>query len=234
MSFLLRRLETTQTIGSLLKHLRKSANRTLLEMSQATKIQQKHLKALEADAWGSLPEPVYTRQLLRMYATALGGDANYVLSRFEKERGTCDILTPVRLPRKKIRLAGLFSPHRLFASFGVLLLFLGAGVYMTSAISAMRRAPTLEVMSPEEGFVSNAASVRVSGKTEPETHVRINGQTVLSTQDGSFDTSVVLERGVNMITIEARRRHSKPTQVWRRVLLHLPEHASRPLSPQIP
>ena len=42
---------------------------------------------------------------------------------------------------------------------------------------------------------------------------------VLPAKDGSFDTEVILERGLNVITIEGSKRYSRTTTVHRRVIL---------------
>src|SRR6185436_2871130 len=83
--------------------------------------------------------------------------------------------------------------------------------------------PPLIVISPADGIETGAAALTVSGKTEREVLVRINGERVGLRGDGTFTAEVNLQQGVNVIKISAQKPHSGERVLFRRVLL---DHAT--------
>ena len=53
---------------------------------------------------------------------------------------------------------------------------------------------------------------------DDDTTVVINGETVIISEDNTFTTEVDLIRGLNVVTIEAKRRYSRPAVIYRRVV----------------
>ncbi|MEE9231591.1 MAG: hypothetical protein V3U86_12885 [Acidobacteriota bacterium] len=63
--------------------------------------------------------------------------------------------------------------------------------------------PVLSIQYPPEMFVSPHAQVELRGKTEGGVRVKVNGQKVTVAPDGSFEHTLSLKEGVNLVTIEA-------------------------------
>lgn len=83
--------------------------------------------------------------------------------------------------------------------------------------------PELIITSPSEGFITNKASITVSGTTndanKPVT-VTVNGKSVTVNGDGSFSTSVDLSgEGSHVITITATDAAGKTTTITRNIKL---------------
>jgi len=76
------------TLGPLLRETRRRRAVTLLDVSQATRINPAYLEALEAENWEVLPAPVYVRGFAKSYGRFLGLDTDLVRS-----------LVPKNLPR---------------------------------------------------------------------------------------------------------------------------------------
>ncbi|HTX92707.1 MAG TPA: helix-turn-helix domain-containing protein, partial [Anaerolineales bacterium] len=60
------------TIGRQLKKAREARNLSIEKVTQATLLRARHIEALEADDFESLPSPVQARAFLRIYAEFLG------------------------------------------------------------------------------------------------------------------------------------------------------------------
>ena len=60
--------------------------------------------------------------------------------------------------------------------------------------------PTLSLDSPSDGFITERATVTVSGTTEPDAALSINGISVTVESDGSFSCVIALVEGENTIT----------------------------------
>ena len=78
--------------GSNLADLRELAGLTREDMERITKVNQRHLRSIEADDYASLPVRVYVRGFIQEYARALGLDRDRVSSEFlrlyDGHRGT--------------------------------------------------------------------------------------------------------------------------------------------------
>jgi flagellar biosynthesis protein FlhG len=81
----------TEFSGPLLRQIREAVGVELREIAERSKIGMAYLQALESEAFGKLPAPVYVRGFLAEYARALGLDAERVkqtyLDRYRAARG---------------------------------------------------------------------------------------------------------------------------------------------------
>ncbi len=219
MSFLIRQLEDPETIGAKLKQMRRRLAIPIEEAAHRTRIQKRYLKALEADAFCNLPEPIYTRNFLRTYVKMLGGDVNYFLKRYDEECGTCDVLVdPLRLPRKKVAWFKFLVAHRILKTLIIAVLGLGITGYIGWQIQSVLKPPVITVYEPMDGIATDKARVNVTGKTNEQVELFVNGSQVLPDASGYFSTVVDLERGLNIITIEGSKRYSRKAIFYRTVV----------------
>lgn len=79
--------------------------------------------------------------------------------------------------------------------------------------------PKLEISEPSDGAEVKGGDkkIRVSGKTDPENSVSINGITAILNSEGNFSKDVSLNDGENNITIEALNEVGNKTTEQRRV-----------------
>lgn len=63
--------------------------------------------------------------------------------------------------------------------------------------------PKLEIQEPSDNSRTNKDDVKVSGQTDKETSIRINGQPIITDSEGKFTTMVRLKDGENKILIVA-------------------------------
>jgi hypothetical protein len=77
-------------IGESLRRARSDRGLGLEEVSDATKIRVRYLRALENEDWGALPAPAYARGFLRTYASYLGLDADVLVEELRRTVGDAD------------------------------------------------------------------------------------------------------------------------------------------------
>lgn len=220
MSFAVRKIEQTgASLGQKLKALRHDRGFNVSQVAASTRIHPKIIAALEADRFDKLPEPIYTRNFLRNYVRELGGDEHYFLQCFEDACGTCDLIDPMLLPREKVRRARFLVTPRIFRN--VLLVGLACLVlaYLGFEVRRILIPPTIEITSPTDGQTTGSPLVTVHGRVFEQAEVTVNGETILINKDGSFEAEVDLDRGLNMIVVQAKKRYSKTSTVFRRVVL---------------
>lgn len=73
-------------LGEQLRSARESRGLSLTDVAELTHVRQEYLKALEEGRYGDLPEDVYARNFVRLFAQAVGVDTERALSAYQSER----------------------------------------------------------------------------------------------------------------------------------------------------
>lgn len=208
------------SIGEQLRTARTCRGITIAMASHTLLIPEKYLRELEANRWHSIPETLYRELFLKSYATYLGLEWENVKSQYVAEcrlfdeearferlhaapslRSISFVVAPNLM--KTIALAAIIS-----AGFAYLL-FLG---YRTTI------PPVLAVLSPAQDMTVTTDHIVIIGTTLPTSHVTINGENVILSPNGSFEQSLILTEGMNIITVSAAKKYSKEYTIERRVL----------------
>ena len=71
-----------ETLGRFFQHAREQQGLSLDQIASQTRIQQRHLQALEEEDFASLPAKVFTKGFVRSYARSLGLDEDEALQLF--------------------------------------------------------------------------------------------------------------------------------------------------------
>ncbi len=218
MAFVIRKLQEGVTLGEKLREMRQAAHLTLSELTKLTKIQKRFLEAFEKGDYESLPAPLYARQYLKTLVQTLGVDVSYYLELFEKERGTCDCIAHARLPRQRTRAKQLRLTGKAMRMTITLVVITLVVVYLGNQIFSLLQPPSLIVWEPEDGMIAPSPTITISGQTEEGVFLFVNKQKIVLEQGGTFHAEIILERGVNIIEFEARKRYSRPSVEYRRVI----------------
>jgi cytoskeletal protein RodZ len=146
-------------IGALLKNERQRRGLDLDLISEITRIRPHILKALENEAWGSLPAPIIVKGFVRSYAHALGLDEGEVLALYKKVAPVASTLPkplgePVR--SRKTLLAVLIV---------ILVSIVSTYFWWKEYLPGKRISVSSQVIHPEE-----PASSPVAESVEPEAY----------------------------------------------------------------
>lgn len=194
---------------------------SLREVELATKIRGNYLIQIEAGAWRSLPNDVYTRGFVRTYAEFLGLDARAIVKAYELERGG-------RPQRPSAKRPGLepekrfYLTSRLLTVVGVVALIAGVAAYLSWQFSALAAPPRIDLNSPEDNQVVYGSLVDVSGFASGGADVFINDSPILTDGNGNFSEKLALQDGVNTIKITAKSKLGKISEETRNILAKLP------------
>lgn len=219
MVFVMRKLDKTPgTLGEKLRALRRGQAVSLEMIEARTHIQRRYLMALEQGRYDDLPAPMYTRNFIRAYARELKADENYFIELYEEECGRCDLVDPMRLPRQRVRKMRFFVWNRLVKFSGLAFVMLLIFGYLGWQIQSIVAPPRVVIFSPVDATTTEQAIVMVEGIVEDEATVYVNGEQVVVNEDRTFRTQIDLEKGLNVILVEAERRYSKRAQIERRIL----------------
>lgn len=202
------------TLGERLKNLRGEGRVTLHEVSRETKIPVKYLEMIEAGAYGKLPPDVYVKGFLRSYAEFLGIEPRKIISLYQRERDIRNNLNGEKKGRqkakkKKAMFSRLVVTPRIVIAVAVVLVVFGGFFYLYREIGRFAAEPRLVITNPTGDETIPGSTISISGFTDEDAKLAINGQPVMVNDRGEFKEDVVLQKGVNAITISAENRFDK-------------------------
>ncbi|MFA5946295.1 MAG: helix-turn-helix domain-containing protein [Patescibacteria group bacterium] len=217
----MRPLETSpKLLGEKLRTLRRSQAVSLEMLEKMTRVRKCYLEALEWGRYDELPDPMYTRNYLRSYSRALKADETYFLELYEEESGRVDLLSPHRLPRERVNKRKFFVATKAMSALVLASFALCVIAYLGYQANRLLAAPNITLLNPQDSSAVSSALLPVSGfVTDKEVQVKINGKDVVVRDDDSFATTLDLSNGLNVITVEAKRRYSHTATILRRVVL---------------
>ncbi|RMD51726.1 hypothetical protein D6827_01575, partial [Candidatus Parcubacteria bacterium] len=91
-------------------------------------------------------------------------------------------------------------------------------IYIGWQINFIISPPNVLLLSPAEETFTNEGTLYVEGVIDGDATVLVNGQPTVIGENNKFKTAVDLEKGLNIIEVEAKRRYSKKTVIQRRVV----------------
>lgn len=205
-----------ESIGHKLKTERKKKNLALKKAAADLLIKVEILEAIESEEWQKLPHAPFVKGFIQNYAAYLGLNVDHTLALFRRaydEKKYIQKDTSI----KKIKPA-IFTPIRLINT----LFFLSVAifvVYLALQYFSILQSPKLEVITPEQNAQTTIPIVKVTGITEKEATISVDGKLIGVDQDGNFTTEVNLDSGKNIITIIATKKLSPKAKIQRTVRL---------------
>ena len=211
--------ETLRTLGEQLRYLRESAELSLGELAEKTRIQKKYLEWLEDERFDLLPPPVYVRGFVTRWAEACEADVAHILLQLDRVQALL-----VRDRHKERSWAhparnSFVLTGRMLAAFAVGAVLLSGVLYTGVQYLHIGGSPVVEIQYPAslEVIVSEQWIV-IQGSTENIKHLTVAGQEIDLSPDGSFSKQVALQEGVNVVRIEAEGKNGESIEVMRKVV----------------
>jgi hypothetical protein len=93
--------------------------------------------------------------------------------------------------------------------------------YLGWQVRSIIKPPQLNLYSPQDGYVTTDYELLVHGYTNQESQVYVNGKKITSNTDRQFKKIINLSPGINTITISAKKKHGKSTDIVRHVTLKI-------------
>ncbi len=205
-----------QTVGNRLKNARLEQSLSLADVQTKIGVQKKYLEFLESADYDSLPGDVYVRNWLKLYGKFLNLNVNELLLDYKLEKSVGQKFVTVE-EKKQTKIWQFLGPQflkKLLVAFIVLSVF----SYLAWEINNIISPPKITITQPADNTKTTASSIVVSGQTEKEIQLNINGELVLLDTDGNFSKEVNLSLGLNNLLINAKKKHSKIRVVELKVL----------------
>src|SRR3989338_1091553 len=223
-SFRTKKINSVPSLGEILSQAIQKHSLTIDQAARSTKISSDYLHYLESGNYDRLPGEVYAKNFLKVYAGLLHLDPAGLISRYLSEKNiyfkTRQISkNKIEQPVERLRRIHFLVTPKLIRNFvlaGLLIIFLA---YLGFKVKGMFAPPWLDIYSPTQNLVTAENIIAISGQTQKETILKINGQKVLADNSGLFSETVVLQPGTNLIEITAQKKHGQPTKIYRQVVV---------------
>ncbi|MEK7139317.1 MAG: helix-turn-helix domain-containing protein [Patescibacteria group bacterium] len=228
MQFFTKQINQYETVAEVLSAARRDGEFDLDRAEKVLKINRRYLVAIETGQYDQLPGDIYIRSFVRAYAQWLQVDVKQTLALLDRELEiTRNIETPVapETPGQYLSSRVLVTPQRIRYAALILAGLVCVG-YLIWQINTIFAPPPLTVTQPTADLVTTETIIMVTGQTEPEVAVTINGQALLTDPAGQFQKQIDLQTGVNVIEVTAQKKRSRPQTVRRQVIVE--EAAARP------
>lgn len=199
-----------KTVGQLLYKERNIKNISVEELSLATKIDVKYIKALEADKYDLLPSETFAKGFIRNLSLNLGCNPEENIAIFRRDYRNFDnnnFLKNNNRSSKKI-LSGL-SPQFFSIILGIVIFI----IYLAFQFRVILTPPPLEISKPQKDTVL-ASPVEILGETSTDSLVTINDDNVVKPdQNGHFQLRLSLPVGETIIKIKTTNRFSRSSSI---------------------
>lgn len=207
-----------EAISEQLKQARQEQGLKLHEIARILNINSKYLQYLEQNEFYKLPAGVYGKSFLKEYAAFLNLDHVEMVEIYEKEmfgKKAKESFFSTQI----IKNSEFFTLPKLLKSLAISSIIIICFVYLGFRLEKITAPPVLILNTPQQDLITEEKTINISGLTEAETHIVINGETALSDNEGNFSKKVDLRNGLNMITIVAKKKHGKENTITRQILV---------------
>lgn len=201
--------------GELLTAARKKKRISLERASRDLVIKKEILEALEQENWQDLPEQPYVQGYIKSYAKYLNLDEEHILAFYRREY---DERKFSKEPAPKSQRRLFITPNKLLNVIFALsiLIFIS---YIIVQYSSVFSAPKLDINSPQNDEITSVPAIKISGQTEKDATVSIDGHFAPVDESGNFSYEYILSEGKNTIEIIAAFRLSPKNKQIRAVRL---------------
>lgn len=206
-SFQKKTISKGQTVANRLKNARLEKSLSLDDVSLKINVQKKYLEILEDGIYQSLPGDIYVRNWIKLYGNFLSLPVNELLLDYKLEKTLGQKFTAVQNKNKKYHWKFL-GPHFIKRAIVVFVVLLVLG-YFAWEINNIVSPPVVEIYQPANNTKTTESAIVITGKTEKEIQLSINGELILLDAEGKFSKELNLSLGLNNLVINAKKKHSK-------------------------
>jgi hypothetical protein len=176
----------------------------LAEISKKLKVPVKYLEAIESENISCFPQEPYCSLIVKDYADFLGLNGKEILSFFRRD------FEQKRKSKSEQKKFFSFTPQFTFTlAIGILLVVFS--FYLVGEYIKFNSPPFLKVNWPSSSLLTQGSSFDISGITDPEATISINGDLVLVDANGKFQKKIEFSTGEAKIKVESKSPSGKTT-----------------------
>lgn len=216
-TFIPKKLPLEETVGEKLRQARSYKNLKIEDAAKKLNIRSEYLSALEEERFEKLPTGLYGKNFLKEYAKFLGLKPRDLLKNWQETSNNGNAADP--FSQKIVKKNKFIIFPKIIRNFLIVMAILACFLYLVFYFKKIVFPPDLVIIQPDKNLLIKDSSIMVSGRTEKEAEVKINGAIVLNNQDGYFSQDVNLKKGLNNIIITAQKKYSREKTIMRQILV---------------
>ncbi len=174
-------------IGSKLLHAREEKGLSIKDVSEMTNIRKSYLIALEEENFEELPETVYTKNFIKLYARALGIDNQELVEHYESNFQTTPTENTTNVPEYRdfsvTKKSSRISPLLIILPLLALLLAAAAGLWFFNRDFVYKTFPQLAPSPIVLDDSSNTNSNNISTNTSSDSTTTVADTAATDTSD---------------------------------------------------
>lgn len=209
------------TIGKKIKAKRKKLKLNLEKAASKAEISISDLENLEKDNYNELPAEIYVKSILKRLSKVLKLDGDKLYKQYREKNIKNTVKREmqsnpfVNKKRREVSSTLYITPKVIITGL-IIILIIFLGYYFVRQASILFSPPLLVIDSPDKDFETDQKNVSISGQTEADVNLRINGNEATVGNDGNFSKEITLSEGLNLIKIEAESNlHKITTEILR-------------------
>ena len=210
---------SVKSLGEDLRKARRRFNLSLLAVEKKIGIDTKYLEALESNSWELIPGEVYAKNWLKKYSSFLGLNWEEIKLKFDKEIRKQKIWPYTNKEKFGVIKKRLIIFPKLLKSFVLVLLTAIIIGYISWQLWALISPPQLKVVYPQDNYITKSRFVKILGKAEAGAWLGLNDKEIAADSQGWFKVDIDLNKGLNVIKIEARKRYGRTKTVYRKIIV---------------
>lgn len=211
----------TKTLSEKLQEARHKAHVSLDKLSRILNIKKSYLEAFESGDYNKLPANVYAKGYLQTLCSSLQLDFNEVFDLYQKERGIKQQIKELKEKTKPkiIKPSSIIISPRTFRIGFVILVVIALFAYLWYEFSGLSRPPKLYLIEPSQDKTITSDTLTITGQTDPEVTLTINSQPIHIDTVGNFSEKIGLQKGLNLLRIQAQNRLGKIATIERKIMV---------------
>lgn len=208
-----------ETVAEQLRRARQAKELKLEDVARRLKIRFSYLNALEKGDYHILPQGVYRLNFLREYGHFLGLDSQRLIQQFDRETKVKTASEGQLFDRQVVSKRHLVALPHLVRNAIIGVLIVGCLVYVGLLLQRIFKPPFLVINYPPDNFITSETKLVITGQSEPETEIKINGEAVLADNQGVFEREIYLQTGFNTIVVSSEKKYSREAVITKQVLV---------------
>ena len=217
-------MKEEKTIGQFFKVMREKKSLSIKDVADRLHVHQRHVLAFEEERLSVFSAHVYARGFFEKYATLLQLQKNELAPYFEELWLTQHPLE-VKIHSQKesflkiitTRLVSVIPKN--MAGLGVLILVGIVGLYLWYFALSPLHGVSVNWYEPTDRLLTHEYIIIARGIADTRLELTLNKQPVYIGKDGTFESRVFLQKGINELVLEAKNGLGKIQTIERKIVV---------------
>ncbi len=205
------------SLGEELRRLRNLKNLKIEDIATKLGIRKEYILSMEAEDFSSLPSGLYGKNFLKKYANFLGVDP-LIIKQYLAE-SSLENLDNNPFSQKVLKKSKFLIFPKIIRNLAISLAVIICFLYLMFYFKKIILPPDLILTQPDRNLMIKESSILITGKTEEEAEVKINGELILNNNNGEFSQLVNLKKGMNNLEVSAKKKYSQENIIIRQILV---------------